>query len=553
MTPETCAAWPKHLPRSLERLHRPVHLNLRLSASSFPDRPLCIFYGASLSYSQALRQTEWFAGFLVAHCAIRPGDRVLLLMQNCPQFIIAFYGALRAGAVVVPINPMSVAEEIAYFAEDSGACVFVVAQDLYTRVEPLLDAGRVRHTIVVTYSDYLPQVPEFSCPIGCTDPPVNIGRSRVTAWSRVLGERLNPAHLESAPDRLCVLPYTSGSTGHPKACMHTHASVMTTVVSGATWLNSPSDQPTLATLPYFHVTGMQFGMNVPVYSGRTIVLLQRWDAKVAIGTIEKYRIGSWVGITSMVIDVLTYVEQFGADLSSLHVLFGGGASMPEAVSKRLTKVCGVNYVEGYGLTETMAPTHINPPSEPRPGSIGVPIFDTDSRVIEPGTCHELGPRTLGEIVIAGDQVLLGYWNNPAATEDAFVELGGRRFLRTGDLGWFDEDGYFYLVDRLKRMINAAGFKVSPAEVEALLYRHTAVQEACVVAAPDPDRGETVKAFVVLRKGNAETTTEADLVTWSRTQMAAYKIPRVVQFVDSLPKSATGKIKWKQLQDREFGR
>jgi len=234
-------------------------------------------------------------------------------------------------------------------------------------------------------------------------------------------------------------------------------------------------------------------------------------------------------------------------------LSGGGAAMPEAVAKRLQDKFNIEFVEGYGLTETMAPSHINPPERPKKQCLGMPIFDVDSRVVDPDTFRELPPGEVGEIIVNGPQVLVGYWNNPKATAEAFVEIDGKRFLRTGDLARTDEDGYFFLVDRLKRMINASGFKVWPAEVESMLYQHPAVQEACVIAARDPHRGETVKAVVVLKPDARGKVSGQDIIGWASKEMAAYKYPRIVEFVDALPKSATGKVQWRLLQEQENSR
>jgi fatty-acyl-CoA synthase len=224
--------------------------------------------------------------------------------------------------------------------------------------------------------------------------------------------------------------------------------------------------------------------------------------------------------------------------------------MPEAVARQLESMCHLTYIEGYGLSETMAPTHINPAERPKAQCLGVPIYETESLIIDPETRQELPPGEVGEIVCRGPQLFEGYWNNPQASAECFITVRGKKFFRTGDLGRIDADGYFFFVDRLKRMINAAGFKVWPAEVEALLYAHPAVQEVAIISKPDPRRGETVKAVVVLKSHSRDKVTPEELTDWSRQNMAAYKVPRVWELVDSLPKSASGKILWRVLQERE---
>jgi fatty-acyl-CoA synthase len=252
----------------------------------------------------------------------------------------------------------------------------------------------------------------------------------------------------------------------------------------------------------------------------------------------------------MVVDLLANPKIAEYDLSSLRGIRGGGAAMPEAVAQKLKNMLGVAYVEGYGMSETIAATHINPVQRPKKQCLGIPLYGVDARVVDPADLHELPPGEVGEIIVNAPNVMLGYWNNPEASKEALVEIDGKCFLRTGDLAKTDEDGYFFMVDRLKRMINASGFKVWPAEVEALLYQHPAIQEACIIGARDPKRGETVKAVIVLHEAYRGKVAEQEIVDWAHANMAAYKSPRIVRFVDALPKSSTGKLQWRELQERE---
>jgi fatty-acyl-CoA synthase len=252
----------------------------------------------------------------------------------------------------------------------------------------------------------------------------------------------------------------------------------------------------------------------------------------------------------MVIDLLGSPSFEKYDLSSLVYIGGGGAAMPQAVAQRLLDLFGLRYVEGYGLTETAAPSHTNPPDAPKQQCLGIPFMSTDARIIDPETLQELPQGEAGEIIICGPEVFKGYWKRPDATAQAFIEHDGKRFFRSGDLGRVDEDGYFFMTDRLKRMINASGFKVWPAEVEALMFRHPAIQEACIISTKDAYRGESVKAVVVLRQSHRGQVSEQDLIDWCRDNMAVYKVPRVVQFVDALPKSGSGKVMWRTLQELE---
>jgi len=253
----------------------------------------------------------------------------------------------------------------------------------------------------------------------------------------------------------------------------------------------------------------------------------------------------------MAVDFLSTPELDQYDITSLTTIGGGGAAMPEAVASKLHKLTGLDYIEGYGLSETMAATHINPPDHPKPQCLGIPVFDVDSRVVDLETLEEKGVGEVGEIVSNGPQVTVGYWNRPAETDAAFVEIDGKRFFRTGDLGYYDEEGYFFMVDRVKRMINASGFKVWPSEVESLMYRNPSIHEVCVISAPHERRGETVKACIVLTPEAEGTVSEEDIRNWCKEEMAAYKVPEMIDFVTELPKSPTGKLMWRSLQEQEW--
>ncbi|MEF7612851.1 long-chain fatty acid--CoA ligase [Aquincola sp. MAHUQ-54] len=542
--------WPPGQPRHLTIPETHLWFNVEVSAARFPHKPFIVFYDTPLTFAEFKREAEALAGHLQQVCGVQRGDRVLLDLQNSPQWALAFYAILRADAVVVPVNPMNRREELRHYVQDSGARVAFVAQDLLPELQPLLQPGGLAHIVVATYADHLRHPTDLAVPAfvsAARDVPDAPG---VHAWADAVAQAHGPAPLRNGPDDLCVMPYTSGTTGHPKGCMHTHRSVMCTTVGGVQWFTRTQDASYLGVLPYFHVTGLTGGLNGPMFTGATVVVLPRWDREAAARCIERYRITVWQAISTMVIDFLSQpgIERF--DLSSLSGIRGGGAAMPAAVAARLKALTGLDYVEGYGMSETIAGTHINPTHRPKPQCLGIPVFDVDARLIDPSTLQAVPQGEVGEIVIHAPQVMQGYWNNEAATREVFIEIDGKRFLRTGDLATIDEDGYWFMVDRLKRMINAAGFKVWPAEVEALMYQHPDIQEACVISSLDARRGETVKAVVVLKPAAAGRVTEQQIVDWCREHMAAYKTPRTVQFVDALPKSGTGKVQWRALQERE---
>jgi fatty-acyl-CoA synthase len=544
--------WPKNTPKTISTPDTSLWFNIETSAARYANRNAIVFYDKTLTYAEFKQQAEQLAGFLQKKCGVKRGDRVAIDLQNSPQFVIAYYAILRADAMVVPVNPMNLVAELEHVADDSGAKVFICGQEVFQNVGPLLEKKKIDHAIVACYSDYLSHGTDLAVPEAIAAPRKNISAPGVTLWGDALAQNLKPSPHLAGPDDLCVMPYTSGTTGHPKGCVHKHRSVMFNVSAIQIWHRMWADEAFLAVLPYFHVTGMQGSMNVPLYCGATIVILPRWDREVAAQLIERYRVNRWTVVPTMVVDFVSSPNIDKYDLSSLYGMGGGGAAMPEAVAQELERRRGLKFIEGYGLSETIAPTHINPEENPKKQCLGIPIFNTDSRVVDPDTLKELPPGQVGEIVSHGPQIFEGYWNKPEANAQCFVEIDGKKFFRTGDLAKMDEDGYFFLVDRLKRMINAAGFKVWPAEVEAMFYAHPAVKEAAVIAKKDERRGETVKVIISLKDGHKGKVTEDEIIEWARQNMAAYKVPRYVAFMDALPRSGTGKIQWRALQEAEDG-
>jgi fatty-acyl-CoA synthase len=553
-------AWPRRVPRAIPPLQTTLWDNLEVSARRYPDKTALVFFGRRFSYAELKLQAERLSGWLQRDSGVRKGDRVLLMLQNSPQFVIAFYAIMRAHAVVVPLNPMSRADELAHYIADSGARVAICATDLAVHMErgnEQLDEGQRLHAMLLArYADCIPDtLEEAERPPAAwqdwlyADPPLPaIGQH----WNEAMCLFREAPAYEGSPDDLVALCYTSGTTGRPKGCMHTHRTIGHNTVSGGLWNHSHVSDVCFGVVPMFHITGMQYAMHTPIWLGATNVVMPRWDRELAGRIISRYRVTTWTNIPTMIIDLLgsPNIEQY--DLTSLEQIGGGGAAMPQAVAQKLERQFGLKYVEGYGLTETAAPSHSNPPQAPKQQCLGIPFVGTDARVVDPDTLRELPQGQAGEIVIHGPQVFKGYWQRPADTEAVFFELDGKRFFRTGDLGRVDEDGYFFITDRLKRMINASGYKVWPAEVETLLFRHPAVLEACVIATRDAYRGESVKAVIVLRAEARATTTAEDIRSWAREHMAAYKVPQSIEFVDTLPKSGSGKVMWRVLQEKEGG-
>ncbi|MNV08241.1 Long-chain-fatty-acid--CoA ligase [compost metagenome] len=463
--------------------------------------------------------------------------------------------------MVVPVNPMNRAEELKHFIVDPDAQVAIATADLAVELakasDALPQAQQLRHLVVTQFTDAFDpaalseqDMPAAWAPwlLPRRELPALAGGA-VHAWSDCLACEQAPPVATADADALALLPYTSGTTGQPKGCMLSHANAMHNAMAINAWGNVTPQSIHLVAVPMFHITGMVGVMHAAMQVGATAVLMPRWDRELAGRLIATHQVTHWANIPTMVIDLLASPNVARFDLSSLVAIGGGGAAMPQAVAQRLFEQYGLRYVEAYGLTETAAPSHYNPPDAPKLQCLGIPFMSTDARVIDPDTGREVAPGAQGEIVIHGPQVFAGYWKRPADTEAAFVEIDGKRFFRSGDMGHVDGEGYFFVTDRLKRMINASGFKVWPAEVEALMFRHPAIQEACVIATRDAYRGESVKALVVLKPAQAPVSAQ-DIIDWCAANMAAYKAPRVVQFVDALPKSGSGKVMWRALQEAE---
>jgi fatty-acyl-CoA synthase len=555
------AAWPARLPHSLCVPDTTLWFNLEVSARRYPHKAAYVFFGRELSFAALKTQAEALAGWLQAH-GVQRGGRVLLFMQNCPQYAIAFYAVQRADAVVVPVNPMNRADEFTHYIVDAGAQVALTTADLAGTVAEanarVPEAHRLRAVLATRFADLLPaELPAEEMPSDAmrqwlyADPPLPAGTTR---WLDALAAADAPAGAPQAlPGDLALLPYTSGTTGNPKGCMHTHRTLMPNAVGGALWSHVSAESKSLGVVPMFHITGLMYSVLGNVYAGTTVVLMPRWERDLAGRLLSRHRVTHFTCIPTMIIDLFGSPHYKSFDLKGLRYLSGGGAAMPHAVAERLQQEFGITFSEGYGLTETAAPSHGNPPEHAKLQCLGIPIFGVDSRVVDPDTLRELPAGETGEIVTHGPMVFEGYWGHPEATKAAFVELEGvpgKTFFRTGDLGRRDEEGYFFMVDRLKRMINASGFKVWPSEVELLLFKCPLVQEACVIAARDAYRGETVKAVVVLREAARGTAKGQDIIDWAREHMAVYKVPRIVEFAEALPKSGSGKVMWRQLQERE---
>jgi len=558
------AFWPKRLPYQLTAPQTSLWMNLQISALRYPQKVALVFMGRTWTYSQLQFEAEKIASAL-RKMGVQKGDRVVLDMQNCPQLVITHFAILRLDAVVVPVNPMNRMEELKHYILDPDTKVAVTTADLAPELAAASNAlekkERLKHLLVTQFTDAFDaanigpeELPEtWSVWLKTVHALPALEDGQVHAWASALQGEVELGPVTAQSEDLAVLPYTSGTTGLPKGCMHTHGTIMHNAMSSGLWANGTPENKCLCVVPMFHITGMVSVMHATIFMGATLILMPRWDRDLAGRLISKWKVTHWTNIPTMVIDLLGSANMAQFDLSSLQNIGGGGAAMPEAVAQRLIDQFGLRYIEGYGLTETAAPSHSNPPDAPKKQCLGIPFMSVDARVVDPETLKELPQGESGEIVMAGPQIFKGYWKRPEATASAFFERDGKSFFRSGDMGRIDEEGYFFMTDRLKRMINASGFKVWPAEVEALMFKHPAIQEACIISTKDAYRGESVKAVVVLRSTHKGQVSEQDIIDWCRDTMAVYKVPRVVEFIEVLPKSGSGKVMWRALQEAEMAK
>ncbi len=538
-------SWPEGRPRSLDFPEKPLCQFLRDNARIAPNKVAINFYGREISFQEFDKQTDQLATAL-ADFGLKKGERVSLFLENSPQFVIGYFAILKAGGVVVAANPMFKEEELKYEIKDSGARIIIAQDILYPKVMNIRADAGLSHVFLTSYWDYLP--PNPSLPI---HPSMQAPKERFPETfdlpELIDAYKPEPPRIDlNLKEDLALLQYTSGTTGLPKGAMIPHYSLLYNTVGSAVWLGIQEEDVHLSVLPFFHVTGMIHSMNMPIYTRTTNVILSRFDPQVTLEAIQKYRCTTWTGITTMNVAVVNYPDIKKYDLSSLKRGLSGGAPIPEEILRKWRENMGTELSEGYGLSETISQTHMNPYLNPRYGSIGLPYFGVDCRIVDVETKKEVPLGEEGELLLKGPMVMKGYWNRPEETAEVLKD----GWLATGDIAKMDADGYFYIVGRKKDLIKASGYSVFPAEVENFLYHHPAVKEVAVIGVPDPYRGENIKAVIVLKPEYKHKVREKEVVAWARDKMAAYKYPRIVEFVQELPKTASGKVLKRVLRERE---
>ena len=538
----------------------PMQHFLEQDAAANPDDTATIFGGvasgelmdAELSYKELDDLANQLANAL-AGLGVKKGDRVALYLPNCPQYVIAYYATLKLGAIVAPNNPMYMPRELEFQLNDSGAETIISLSRVYPNVHQVRANTPLKNIIVTNIKEYYP--PRLKAIFEQDVEEKEGHRAKIAAdeyWFQDLlaGAPATPPKVEVKPDDTALLLYTGGTTGVPKAVQTTHKNIVANALQCAEWVaNVPKEPPdrTIVALPLYHSYSMTVCMNNAIIQKMPMILIpDPRNLEHVLKSIDQHRATYFPGVPTMYTAVINYHDLNKYNIRSIKACLSGAAPLPQEVHVKFQELTGARLIEGFGLTEASPVTHDNPLfGENRIGSIGVPFPDTDSKIVDDETGEiELPPGEVGELIVKGPQVMKGYWGNPEESEKALRE----GWLYTGDLAVMDQDGYFKIVDRKKDMINAGGYKIYPSDVEEVLYQHPKIFEAAVAGIPDPYRGETVKAYIVLKPG--ETATKEDIMAFCRERLAAYKVPRVIEFRDSLPKSTIGKILRRKLVEEE---
>ncbi len=543
--------WLKHydpeVPPTLPYPRAPIYRLIDEAAARHPDRTCVIFFGKRYTYRQIKTLSDRFA-VGARNLGVRKGDRVALLLPNCPQYLVAYYGLLKAGAVVVPLNPLYTEHELSFHLTDSEAETLVTIPLFLEKVAPLRAKTPLKRIVVSGLADYLPL--PLNLVQGFREAKLMRGIDNLVDFKSLLQHEPPPGFAPEPvdPDEMAVLLYSGGTTGVAKGIMLSHFHCVANAHQLVAWGHMTEEGRILAVLPLFHGFGMSVTMNAPVLAGGEVVLLPRFNAKNVLKSIQKYRPVFFIGVPTMFVAFSNLPDIGRYDLSSLKGIFVGAAPLTRAIKDGFEAKTGGRMIEGYGLTEVVTACMANPyQGLHKLGSIGIPFPDMDARIVSLDDGRDLPPGELGEIVLRGPTMMLGYYKNPEETRKTIVD----GWLHTGDIGYMDEDGYFYITDRKKELIIVGGFNVFPREVDEVLYQHPKVKEGISVGIPDSYKGERIKVFVVLKDG--ETATPEEFIGFFRERLTPYKVPSEVEFRADLPKSMIGKILRRSLREAEIGK
>ncbi len=530
------------VPHHIQYPDIPLHQLLDNAVRDFPEREAIVFQGRKITYRQLGEEVAYVASGLVQG-GLKKGDRMAIMLPNCPQYVAVYYAILKIGGIVVNVSPMYVERELEFQLKDAGVETILALRDFYPRLKAVRKKIPLK-TIVLT-------------DLHGVSSEKTRGKSRkgvakgVYDYAELLerGKRQPPPSVKVNPDEVALLQYTGGTTGLSKGAMLTHRNLVADVLQCVSWNRDAvrGQERMFAVLPFFHVYGMTVAMNEAIQLAATIIMLPRFNVDDALEAINLYRPTRFPGVPTMYMAIMNHPRVNQYDISSIRVCSSGSAPMPVEAQRRFEQLTGAKVSEGYGLTEASPVTHANPFNGKRKiGSIGLPRPDVDAKIVDLETGEkDLPPGEVGELCIKGPQVMKGYWNRPEETRKTLRD----GWLYTGDIGRVDEEGYFYIVDRKKDMIICSGYNVYPREIEEILYQHPKIEEVCIVGVPDPYRGETVKALVILKE--KEQATPEEIIEYCQKNMAKYKVPSSIEFRQELPKSNIGKVLRKVLREEEM--
>jgi long-chain acyl-CoA synthetase len=537
--------WLKHyekgVPPTIDVPEKTMYELLVDAAASFPDTPAVSFFGKKITFRQLKDYVDHFAAALY-NMGVRKGTKVAIILPNLPQYPIVHFAALKLGAVLVPTNPLYVEREIQYQLNDSNAEYLVVLNLLFPRVQKIWKETGLKRVIVTGVKEYLPGLLKLLYPLKEKKEGTYVKvepQENVYFFQDLMKTSYpEPEDQNVTPEDIAIFMYTGGTTGVSKGAVLTHRNIVANVLQTKAWLTDLTEgqERILSALPFFHSYGMTTCLHLSVAGKCTAVLVPRFDTKMVLKAIQKEKVTIFPGVPTMYVAINNYPDVSKYNIRTIKACISGGAALPVEVQREFERITGGRLVEGYGLSEASPVTHANPIYGLRKeGSIGVPFPSTDAKIVDPETLKELPVGEIGELAVSGPQIMKEYWNKPDETSQVLHD----GWLYTGDMAKMDEDGYFYIVDRKKDLIIAGGFNIYPREVEEVLFQHPKVKEAAVAGVPDPYRGETVKAYIVLKDG--ETATEEEIIEFCKERLAKFKVPKIVEFRDDLPKSLIGKV------------
>ncbi len=526
------AHYPEYIAKELSIPTKSIPEMFNETAENYPNHSCLSFYGKQNTYNEVQSAVKRFASALQRN-GIEKGDRVAIMLPNCPQYVISYYGILTAGGIVTQINPMSVERELKELLNDSGTETIVVLNSLYHTVKPLIEETNLRKIIVVNLTG--------------TEENYDEGIS-FESFLQSGNQELKPVTIDSHED-VAILQYTGGTTGRSKGVMLTHRNLYANIMQQSEFFKgafNPGWERVLSIIPFFHVYGMTVCINLSVFMANEMIILPRFEIEEVLNTIKNEQPTLFPGVPTMYIALINHPESEKYGIDAIKLCNSGSAPMPVELMKQFEKKTGATILEGYGLSEASPTTHSNPAFAARkPGTVGIPYPSTDSKIVDIATgLDEVPVGEIGELIIKGPQVMKGYWNLPEETANTIRD----GWLYTGDIASVDEDGYVSILDRKKDMIIASGFNVYPREIEEVIYEHPYVKEAVVIGVPDSYRGETVKAVIVLKEDKLLTLEE--MKEYCKNHLATYKVPRIIEFRNELPKTNVGKILRRAIREEE---